>query len=61
MSKGSGRRNENTKLVEANWDKIFKKKIDPEETEPEDDYGNKLPYKIEPTDPDKYIDELGDA
>ena len=47
MSKGSGRRNENTKLVEANWDKIFKKKIDPEEAEPEDDYGNKLPYKIE--------------
>ena len=31
MSKGSGRRNENTKLVEANWDKIFKKKTDPEE------------------------------
>ena len=26
MGKGSGRRNENTKLVEANWDKIFNKK-----------------------------------
>lgn len=26
MSKGSGRRNENTELVEANWDKIFNKK-----------------------------------
>lgn len=26
MGKGSGRRKENTKLVEANWDKIFNKK-----------------------------------
>lgn len=42
MSKGSGRRNENTKLVEANWDKIFKKKIDPEEKSEDDGYGNLL-------------------
>jgi hypothetical protein len=26
MSKGSGRRKENTKLVEANWDRIFNSK-----------------------------------
>ncbi len=42
MSKGSGRRNENTKLVEANWDKIFKKKVDPEEKRKDDGYGNLL-------------------
>ena len=26
MGKGSGRRKENTKLVEANWDRIFNNK-----------------------------------
>ena len=43
MGKGSGRRNENTKLVEANWDRIFnKKKVDPEEKRKDDGYGNLL-------------------
>lgn len=42
MGKGSGRRKENTKLVEANWDKIFKKKVDPEEKRKDDGYGNLL-------------------
>ena len=43
MSKGSGRRKENTKLVEANWDRIFnKKKVDPEEKREDDGYGNLL-------------------
>ena len=43
MGKGSGRRIENKKLIEANWDKIFKKKkVDPEEKNEDDGYGNLL-------------------
>ena len=42
IGKGSGRRKENTKLLEANLDKIFKKKVDPEEKRKDDGYGNLL-------------------
>ena len=74
MSKGSGRRPQNitdAQLEEA-WNSIFsghpteeqfdKVKKDivkrKEEIVKEDDYGNELPKT---NDPDKYIDDLGDA
>ena len=79
MGKGSGRRPKNIsdEELEKAWNSIFaghpneddfknvKKDIikRKEEAEPEDDYGNKLPYKIEPPegDPDRFYDETGDA
>ena len=84
MGKGSGRRPKNIsdEELEKAWNSIFaghpsedqfetvKKDIvnRKEEAEPEDDYGNKMPYKIEPPelkkfkdDPDRFYDETGDA
>ena len=77
MGKGSGRRPQEItdQEMEDAWNAIFaghpneddfakiKKDIvkRKEEAEPEDDYGNKLPYKIEPTDPDRFVDDIGDS
>ena len=84
MGKGSGRRPQEItdEQMEQAWNAIFaghpneddfaKVKKDivqrKEEAEPEDDYGNKLPYKIEAPelkkfkdDPDRFIDDIGDA
>ena len=77
MGKGSGRRPQEItdQEMEDAWNAIFaghpneddfakiKKDIvkRKEEAEPEDDYGNKLPYKIEPSDPDRFVDDTGDA
>ena len=82
MGKGSGRRKQDItdEQMEQAWNAIFaghptedqfetiKKDIvkRKEDVIKEDDYGNELPYKIEPEkpktdDPDKFIDDLGDA
>jgi len=77
MSKGSGRRKQDItdQEMEDAWNAIFaghpneddfakvRKEIvkRKQESEPEDDYGNKLPYKIEPTDPDRFVDDIGDS
>ena len=81
MGKGSGRRKHyitDAQLEEA-WDAIFAghpsdeqfervkgKTVLTKATVDEDDYGNEVPYKVEPNkpkkdDPDKYYDDLGDA
>jgi len=75
MGKGSGRRPQNIsdEELEKNWNALFAGHPTEEQFEQvkqkpiaEDGYGNELPYKIEPEkpkadDPDKYIDDLGDA
>ena len=82
MGKGSGRRPKNIsdEELEKAWNSIFaghpnedyfaKVKKDivkrKENVIKEDDYGNELPYKIEPqkpktNDPDRFVDDIGDA
>ena len=82
MGKGSGRRPQEItdQEMEDAWNAIFaghpneddfakiKKDIvkRKEEAEPEDDYGNELPYKVEPKkpkkdDPDRFVDDMGDS
>jgi len=82
MGKGSGRRPQNIsdEELEKAWNAIFaghpneddfaKVKKDivkrKEDVIKEDDYGNELPYKIEPQkpkqdDPDRFVDDIGDA
>ena len=69
MGKGSGRRKQDVsdKQMEDAWNAIWAGHPNEEQFETikqkppvvkEDDYGNELPN---PKDPDKYIDDLGDA
>ena len=82
MSKGSGRRKQEVTDAELEkaWDSIFAGHPSDEQfeqvkgktvlTKPtvddEDDYGNEVPYKVEPkkpkkSDPDRFFDDSGDA
>ena len=75
MGKGSGRRPKEItdEELEKAWNAIFAGHPSEEQFEQvkqkpvlEDDYGNELPYKIEhekpkTNDPDKFVDDLGDA
>ena len=68
MSKGSGRRPQNIsdKELEKAWNAIFSghpNEDNHKEIEEEDGYGNIMtpPEKPKPKDPDKFVDDLGDA
>ena len=63
MGKGSGRRPQNIsdEELEKNWNALFAGHPNEGQFDKEDDYGNKLPYKIEPTDPDRFVDDIGDS
>ena len=77
MGKGSGRRPKNIsdEELEKAWNSIFAGHPNDGQFETvkqkapvvkEDNYGNELPYKIEPEkpkadDPDRFIDDIGDA
>ena len=75
MGKGSGRRKQDItdEEMEQAWNAIFAGHPTEEQFEKikekpvvEDGYGNELPYKIEPTkpkpnDPDRFVDDIGDA
>ena len=75
MGKGSGRRPQNIsdEELEKAWNAIFAGHPSEEQFEKikqkpvaEDGYGNELPYKIEPekpktNDPDRFVDDIGDA
>ena len=68
MGKGSGRRPQNIsdEELEKAWNSIFAGHPNEEQFDKEDDYGNEIPYKIEPKkpkkdDPDRFVDETGDA
>ena len=68
MGKGSGRRPQNIsdKELEKAWNSIFNGHPNEGQYVKEDDYGNELPYKVEPKkpkkdDPDRFVDETGDA
>ena len=69
MGKGSGRRPQNIsdKELEKNWNALFQGHPNEGQFDKEDDYGNELPEskdlkeKPKTNDPDKYIDDLGDA
>jgi len=60
MGKGSGRRPKNIsdEELEKAWNSIFTGHPNDGQFEKEDDYGNELPKT---NDPDKYVDDLGDA
>ena len=66
MGKGSGRRPQNIsdEELEKAWNSIFNGHPNEGQYIKEDDYGNELPSnkpKPKTNDPDKYIDDLGDA
>ena len=68
MGKGSGRRPKNIsdEELEKAWNSIFSGHPNDGQFDKEDDYGNELPYKIEPKkpkadDPDRFVDDVGDA
>ena len=68
MGKGSGRRPQNIsdEELEKAWNSIFAGHPNEGQFDKEDDYGNELPYKVEPKkpkkdDPDRFVDETGDA
>ena len=68
MGKGSGRRPQNItdEELEKAWNSIFAGHPNEEQFDKEDDYGNEIPYKVEPKkpkkdDPDRFIDDIGDA
>ena len=68
MGKGSGRRPQNIsdKELEKAWNSIFAGHPNDGQFDKEDDYGNELPYKVEPKkpkkdDPDRFVDDIGDA
>ena len=68
MSKGSKRRKggiTDAELEKA-WNACFSGHPNEGQFEKEDDYGNELPYKVEPKkpkkeDPDRFVDDIGDA
>ncbi len=68
MGKGSGRRPQNIsdEELEKAWNSIFAGHPNEGQFDKEDDYGNELPYKVEPKkpkkdDPDRFVDDIGDA
>jgi len=68
MGKGSGRRPKNIsdEELEKAWNSIFAGHPNDGQFDKEDDYGNELPYKVEPkkpkvNDPDRFVDDIGDA
>ena len=68
MGKGSGRRPQNIsdEELEKAWNSIFAGHPNDGQFDKEDDYGNELPYKVEPKkpkkdDPDRFVDDIGDA
>jgi hypothetical protein len=68
MGKGSGRRPKNIsdEELEKAWNSIFNGHPNEGQYVKEDDYGNEIPYKVEPKkpkkeDPDRFVDETGDA
>ena len=68
MSKGSGRRKQEItdEELEKAWNACFSGHPNEGQFEKEDDYGNELPYKVEPKkpkkeDPDRFVDDIGDA
>ena len=68
MGKGSGRRPQNIsdEELEKAWNSIFAGHPNEGQFDKEDDYGNELPYKVEPkkpkvNDPDRFVDDIGDA
>ena len=68
MGKGSGRRPQNItdEELEKAWNSIFAGHPNDGQFDKEDDYGNELPYKVEPkkpkvNDPDRFVDDVGDA
>lgn len=68
MGKGSGRRPQNItdEELEKAWNSIFAGHPNEGQFDKEDDYGNEIPYKVEPKkpkkdDPDRFVDDIGDA
>jgi hypothetical protein len=76
MGKGSGRRKQDVtdEEMEKAWNSIFAghpteeqfeqvrgKTVLSKSTVDEDDYGNELPPKAKTNDPDRFVDETGDA
>jgi len=73
MGKGSGRRPKNISDAELEkaWNSIFAGHPNEGQFDKEDDYGNELPSGVatktkppkphDPKDPDRFIDETGDA
>ena len=68
MGKGSGRRPQNIsdEELEKSWNALFAGHPNEGQFDKEDDYGNELPYKVEPKkpkkdDPDRFVDDMGDS
>ena len=69
MGKGSGRRPQNIsdEELEKAWNSIFAGHPNDGQFDKEDDYGNELPErkdvkeKPKTNDPDRFVDETGDA
>ena len=64
MGKGSGRRPKNIsdEELEKAWNSIFAGHPNDGQFDKEDDYGNELPpSKPKTNDPDRFVDESGDA
>ena len=64
MGKGSGRRPKaiSDKELEKAWNSIFSGHPNEEQFDREDDYGNELPRpKPKTNDPDRFVDDIGDA
>ena len=65
MGKGSGRRPQNItdEELEKAWNSIFSWHPNDGQFDKEDDYGNELPTEKKPNtnDPDRFVDESGDA
>ena len=66
MGKGSGRRPQNIsdKELEKAWNSIFNGHPNEGQYVKEDDYGNELPSektKPKTNDPDRFVDDTGDA
>jgi hypothetical protein len=69
MGKGSGRRPQNIsdEELEKNWNALFHGHPNEGQFDKEDDYGNELPEskdvkeKPKVNDPDRFVDDIGDA
>ncbi len=66
MGKGSGRRPSNIsdEELEKAWNSIFSGHPNEGQFDKEDDYGNELPSskpKPKTNDPDRFVDDIGDA
>jgi len=66
MGKGSGRRPQNISDAELEkaWNSIFNGHPNEGQYIKEDDYGNELPSnkpKLKTNDPDRFVDDTGDA